>query len=101
MSDIDNPFEYRSTPALPDDEGKALLDELSDLYFETVFVRKNSAKEKLVFKAMMHALRRAWARFDNYNQLYDWLCRNTRPDIAAYMNSPSLFDEANNDEEKD
>ena len=83
--------DYVSTPSLPDDKGKALLDELSSLHSAIDFdpetnrkVRIGSNARHWAIAALKAALIKAAANFEHHREFGAWLNNNWRPDIEAW-----------------
>jgi hypothetical protein len=91
MSDMD----YQSTACLPDDEGKALLAELSRLsgaiWWDAEKAKPRNRRispaerqEREAIASLRVAIIKTAARFERHEDFTAWLCRNNREDIEAY-----------------
>lgn len=72
--------DYVSTPSLPDDKGRALLEELTDLYHAISFdpetnkkVRSGSRDERYATAALEAAMIKAAANFEHHRDFTAWL----------------------------
>ena len=84
-------MDYVPTPSLSDDKGKALLQELENLYFAIDFDpktkkqrRRNSHDIRFAVAELQAALIKAAANFERHREFTRWLGANTRDHIEAY-----------------
>jgi hypothetical protein len=83
-------YDYKPTPALSDEDGLALLNELNNL-FGTIErddsgkkVRFNSSAQRFAIAELQRALIKAASRFEHHEEFTAWLCRNNEHHLEAY-----------------
>jgi hypothetical protein len=90
MSDFAGVLSYKPTPDLPDDEGKALLRKLNDLYGLIDFDesgkkrRHDSRDRQYATTTLRKAVLDAADHFSAHEKFTTWLCQNNCEYIEAY-----------------
>src|SRR5215471_9266683 len=87
---LDDALSYKSTPDLPDDEGKALLAELNKLCGAIDFDdngrkrRRDSYERQYAETVLRKAVLDASGRFSRHENFTAWLCRNNCEHIEGF-----------------